>query len=117
MKNKVLRASLIVLIIFMCTACNGKITREIRHAGFSVGNKFICDSFYPQDKEDTSFDRIRYFTATHLINRDGKIFEISLDKPYQSGQNCKEATTNIRVKAIYDDKIIKVKKIINAKAY
>ena len=107
MKNKFLKVILIVLVMFMCTACNGKITREIRHAGFGVGNKFLCDSFYPQEKEDTSFDRIRYFTASHLIDRDGKIYEISLDKTYQNGQNCKKADTNILVKTIFDDKIIK----------
>lgn len=106
MKN-IIKSSLIVLVLVLCTACNGSVTRDIRHAGFSIDKKFICDSFYPADKEDTSYNKIRYFTDTHLIDRDGNIYELSLDKPYQNGQNCKKADTNITVKAIFDDKIIK----------
>jgi hypothetical protein len=105
--KKYFKVIVLVFIVFMCTACNGKITREIRHAGFDLGNKFACDGFFPVEKEDTSFNRIRYFTANHLIDQDGKIYELSLGQTYQDKQNCREADTTIIVKAIFDDKIVK----------
>ena len=52
MNNK-LRFSLLVLIVgVVCCGCNGNITRDIRHAGFSMGGIFECSPFYPKDKED-----------------------------------------------------------------
>ena len=106
MKN-VYKVLIVLLVVVLCTACNGSITRDIRHAGFSVSNKFVCDGFFPQDKEDTSYRKIRYFTGQHLIDVDGYIYELSLGQTYQNKQNCKEAETSIQVKAIFDDKIVK----------
>lgn len=107
MNNK-LRFVLLVLIIgFVCCGCNGNVTRDIRHAGFSMGNTFECSSFYPKDKEDTNYEKIRYITDSHVINTDGKIYEISLSQRYANNQNCKVADTQVRVKAILDNNIIK----------
>ena len=36
----------VLLILVFCTACNGNVTRDIRHAGFNVGGNFICDDLY-----------------------------------------------------------------------
>lgn len=94
-------------IVITCSACNGTVTRDIRHAGFSVGGEFTCDKFYPKDKNDTSYEKIKYFINSHLINTDGKIYELSLGQVYANKQNCKEADTSITVKAIFDNKIIK----------
>ena len=109
MKNRKILKLIIVcfLLVVFCTACNGDVTREIRHAGFSISGTFTCDRFYPKDKEDTSYDRIRYFTSTHLINDDGKIFELSLSQPFTNNQNCREASTDLVVKAILNNSIIK----------
>lgn len=107
MKSKFIKSIILVFIIIMCTACNGSVTRDIRHAGFNIGDKFICDSFFPKDKDDTSYNKVRYFTEDHLIDKDGKIYELSLSKTYQSGQNCRAADTSIIVKSIFDDGIIK----------
>lgn len=106
MKKKI-KVLVLFLVILLCSACNGSITRDIRHAGFSIGDKFICDGFFPSEKEDTSFNRIRYFTGTHLIDQMGNIYETSLSQQYRNKQNCKRAETSIRVKAIMDNKIIK----------
>lgn len=95
------------ILLFICCGCNGDVTRDIRHEGFSVGSNFICDAFYPKNKDDVSYDKIKYFTGSHIINKDGVIYELSLDKPYTSKQNCKVAETNLIVKAIFDNKIIK----------
>ena len=108
MKNKTFKSIiLVVVILLLCTACNAKITRTIRHAGFDISSKFVCEGFYPKDKEDTTFNRIRYFTENHLIDQDGKIYEISVGQAYQNGENCKAADTKILVKAIFDNSLIK----------
>lgn len=95
------------VVLFGCTACKGNITRDIRHAGFNMGGTFACSRFYPKDDEDTNYDKIKYFTNSHVINQDGKLFELSLDQTFANKENCKEADTDIVVKAIYDDKIVK----------
>jgi len=93
--------------LLICSGCQGNITRDIRHAGFSMGNEFLCSKFYPQDKGDTNYSKIRYFTSSNLIDEDGKIYEISLGQNFSNDDNCREAETDIKVVAIYDDKIIK----------
>lgn len=95
------------LILFCCSACNGNITRDIRHAGFSMGDTLVCDNFFPKDKEDTNYEKIRYFTGSHIINSEGKIYELSLGQKFANDQNCKVSDTNVMVKAIFDDMIIK----------
>lgn len=106
-KKKMKFVVLAVLILVCCSACNGTITREIRHAGFSMGDTFTCDNFYPKEKEDTNYEKIKYFTGSHLINSEGKIYELSLGQKFANNQNCKVSDTNIVVKAIFDDKIVK----------
>ena len=98
---------LLVLIILLCSACNGSVTRGIRHAGYSVGGNFACSRFFPKDKEDVSYERIKYITGSHIINTEGKIYELSLGQVYANKENCKEAQTDIKVKAIFDNKIVK----------
>lgn len=105
-KNKRLYIILIIMVFF-CTGCDGKMTKDIRHAGFMLNSEFTCDIFYPQDKDDLSYKKIKYFTSTHVIDEDGKIYELSLSKKYSDGQNCKEVYTSLRVQAIMDNKIIK----------
>ena len=63
MKNKnIFKVMFVALfIVITCSACNGSVTRDIRHAGFSVGGEFTCNNFYPKDKNDTSYEKIRYF--------------------------------------------------------
>lgn len=107
MKKNAIKIMIVLFIAVVCTGCNGKMTRTIRHAGFDISSKFNCSGFFPEDKEDISYNRIRYFTGTHMIDVDGKIYELSLDKTYQNKENCREANTSIIVKAILDDKIIK----------
>ena len=108
MKNNILKIGIISLFIFVfCTACNGTITRNIRHGGFSISNKFVCEGFFPENKEDTSYKKIRYITSNHLIDQDGKIYEISLGQPFANNQNCKMSNASFTLKAILDDNIAK----------
>ena len=106
-KKNIVKFMCLFLFIFLLTGCNGSVTRDIRHAGFNVGGKFICNEFYPKDKEDTSYQKVLFMTGSHLINTDGDIYELSLSKTYQDGENCKDADTTLKVKAIYDNSIIK----------
>lgn len=90
-----------------CCGCNGNITRDIRHGGFSIAGTFECSMFYPKNKEDVNYEKIRFMTDSHVINTDGKIYELSLSQKFANNENCKEANTSILVKAIMDGSIIK----------
>ena len=106
--KKILKISVIMcFIVLFCTACNGDVTRALRHDGFAVGGEFICDPFFPKDKEDTSYDKIKYITGMHIINSEGKIYEYNLQQTYMNKMNCKVADTQLVVKAIFDNRIIK----------
>lgn len=106
--KKILKISVIMcFIVLFCTACNGDVTRALRHDGFAVGGEFACDPFFPKDKEDTSYDKIKFLTGMHIINSNGKIYEYNLQQTYMNKMNCKVADTQLVVKAIFDNKIIK----------
>lgn len=105
--KKIIGISLLFIIVLLCTACNGSVTRDIRHSGFAVSSKFKCDMFYPKGKNDTSYKKVKYLTASNIIDKEGKIYEVSLSQVYENKMNCKRANTNIVVKAIYDNRIIK----------
>ena len=105
MKKRVVLFSLLFIIVFLCSACNGNVTRDLRHSGFSVGSKFICDDFYPDG--DSLYKRVIYLTDNKIIDNNGSIYEVSLGQLYENKQNCKKAKTDIVVKAIFDNKIVK----------
>lgn len=107
MKKRFVFSILLVLVIFLCSACNGSVTRDIRHAGYMVSTKFECDAFYPSGKNDTSYNKIKYLTSGNIIDKSGKIYEVSLSQVYENKMNCKKANTSIVVKAIYDSRIVK----------
>ena len=77
MNKNLLRLEIIVLFVGLCCGCNGNITRDIRHAGFTMGGTFECSNFFPQDKEDTDYEKIRYLTGSRLVNTEGKIYEFN----------------------------------------
>ena len=105
MKKRVVLFSLLFIMVFLCSACNGTVTRDLRHSGFSVGSKFICDGFYPGG--DSLYKRVIYLTDNKIIDNNGSIYEVSLGQLYENKQNCKKAKTDIVVKAIFDNKIVK----------
>ena len=106
--KKILKVSLIMcFVVLLCCACDGDVTRDIRHDGFAVGGDFNCPLFFPKDKEDTSYQKIKYLTGTHIITSEGNIYEYNLQQKYANKMNCKQADTQLVVKAIFDNKIIK----------
>lgn len=98
---------LLIIVLFLCTGCDGDVTRDIRHAGFTMGGTFECAKFYPVTKDDNSYDRIRYFLGTHLIDEDGKIYELSLSKKYYNEEHCMAADTSVHVYSILDNRVVR----------
>lgn len=107
MKKIFVLSFIMTFVLICCSGCDGDVTRSIRHDGFSIGNDFVCDIFFPKKKDDTSYEKIKYLTDTHIITDKGKIYEISLSQPYANNANCKVADTDIEVDSIFDNKIIK----------
>ena len=106
MNNKIKVILLLIVCIFFLSACNGTITRALRHDGFTVGSTFTCENFIPT-KKDSIPDKIKYLTNTHIISDSGSIYEVSFGQTYANKENCKVADTNLKVKAIFDNNIIK----------
>lgn len=100
---------ILVCVLFICTACDGDVTRDLRHDGYSYGDQFSCKYFFPKDKDDTSYLKVKYFTGSNIIDENGKIYELSLGQKYSNNENCKVGDNNITVAAIMDNSIIKGK--------
>lgn len=108
MKSNYLKIGFLFLFIILgCSACNGNITRDIRHAGYSISGDFNCPLFIPSKKDDTSYEKIKYYLDSHVITTEGKIYELSLSQKYSSGENCRKAELDIKVDAILDGTIVK----------
>ena len=67
-----------VFVLMFCTACNGNVTRSIRHDGFAVSNKIKCEMFFHEGA--SSYNMIKFFTGSHIIDQNGKIYEVSLSQ-------------------------------------
>jgi len=105
MKKKFCFLSLIIL--FLVVGCNGNITREIRHGGFSIGGDFKCSEFMPASDEDVYYTKIKYFTGSHLITEKGKLYEVSLERKFSNDSNCRVVDKDITVEGIFDNRIVR----------
>ena len=94
-----------VFVLVFCTACNGDITRSIRHDGFAVSNKINCEKFFYEGAAMAK--NIKFFTGSHIIDQTGRIYELSLGQTYQDGTNCRDSGKSIIVKSIMDNNIVK----------
>ena len=61
---------LMSFILLFCSACDGDVTRDLRHDGFNYGSEFNCKYFFPADKEDTSYKKINLtgWKTTNVTN-------------------------------------------------
>lgn len=92
----------------LLTGCDGTVTREIRHAGFSLSsNEFVCSTLMPANEDTKATDTILYTNGSYAITDDGKLYELSLSQPYSNEQNCKRIEFSINVIAYMDDSILK----------
>lgn len=103
MKKKFLILSLVVFIILLTTACEGDVTRALRHEGFNVAGDIECKMLY-NGKEG---EKIKYYTGSKLITEDGKIYDYSNERKFSSGSNCRLANTDLRVAALFDYSVFK----------
>lgn len=100
--KKIIRICIFVIgIVFLCTGCDGNVTRDIRHTGYTLnGDSFKCENFsFKNEATGEMVNKIRYLTSTHIIGEDGKVFEISLSKKYLDGQNCYDIGSKVYVQA------------------
>ncbi len=105
MKKKFCFLSLIIL--FLVVGCNGDITRELRHGGFSIGGDFKCSEFMPASDEDVYYTKIKYYTGSHLITEKGKLYEVSLERKFSNDSNCRVVDKDITVEGIFDNRIVR----------
>ena len=103
MKKLITLSFLLVVMVLFCTACEGDVTRALRHDGFNIGVEIVCEAFIG----DNATEQVRYLTSSHIITTEGRIYEISLGQPYSNKSNCRVADTSLKVVAIFDDKIFK----------
>jgi len=103
--KKLLKISILLfLTVIICTGCEGDVTRDIRHEGFSVGDQeIVCEPFFREENRET----IKYLTADRIITSNGTIYELSLGQKYSSNSHCRIADTNLKVVSIFDDKVFK----------
>ncbi len=106
-KNYFYKGIFVFLLLFLCSGCNGDITRSLRHDGFTYNaNSVKCTPFFTKKKGDT-LEKIQFYTGSHIINTDGKIYEVSLSNKFSNDENCKEAQAFFSVKAILNNTIVK----------
>ncbi len=106
--NKLKTIIVVVILTFILTGCNGNVTRDIRHAGFSLAsNEFICSDLMPKNDKDTSYKKISYMNDKFAITEEGTIYEVSLNQQYANKENCKMSPFTGKVVATLDDNIIK----------
>ena len=115
MKNKIRFMLLMIVVIFGCSACNGNVTRDLRHAGFSLsGNKFVCEPLFPDDDEDNDYEKIKYLDNSFVVTDNGNIYELSMGQKFSNDKNCRKAKYDLGVSAIFDNKIVRAE---NGKYY
>ena len=61
-----------VFVLLLCTACDGNITRAIRHDGFAAGAKINCNIFFPEQGQ--SMYAVKFFTGSHIIDTNDRIY-------------------------------------------
>ena len=103
MKKLIKLSILLVVMVLFCTACEGDVTRALRHDGFNLSGDIVCEAFIG----DNAVERVGFLTGTHIITSEGRIYELSLGQPYSNKSNCRVADTSLKVVAMFDDKIIK----------
>ncbi len=103
MKNFFKLSLFVIVVVLMCTACQGDVTRALRHEGFSVGNEFECEVFFREEGAES----IKYLTSNNIITPAGTIYEISMGQAYANKSNCKIADTSLKVVSMFDNTVFK----------
>lgn len=105
--KRIYKLLLIVTICLLFTGCDGTVTRSFRHAGFNLSNDFKCDVVMPENKDDQSYQKIKFIVGNYMILEDGTLYELSLGQPFANKQNCKKAATDKKVVSMFDTNYFK----------
>ena len=97
---------ILILLILICTGCNGNTTRDIRHQGYSMNGLFKCERVYSKDKNDP-IDKIKYLIDGGYVNQNGELYDVSLSGIFSNEENCKKSVFTHKIKAIYNTDIVK----------
>lgn len=109
MKKKYLLIITIIMICLITTACTGDITRGIRKAGFTLeGKQFKCSELITKDSQVAlDANKISYLMDDKAVTKYGKLYDISYDKTFMSGENCQSSSFTHTVKGIYNNSIVR----------
>lgn len=108
MKKKLIIVMTSITLVLLLSGCEGNITRNIRHAGYSLSNStFTCEDFISKSNKDVILDKIGYLNNTYAITENGYLYEISLSQPYANNQNCKKMTFSQKIIANMDGQVLK----------
>lgn len=108
MKKKILLILIIFITPLFITGCDGNITRDLRHDGFSITNaSFTCSDLTEKDKEGNLSKEIQYLDNNFAYTKDGNFYEISLGQKYSNDENCKKIDFTNQVTATFDSSIIR----------
>ncbi len=103
MRNKLKIVFVFMMVLGFC-GCDGDVTRDIRHAGYTLNSeKFVCSDLMPKDDSDISYKKIKYFNNEYIITEEGDIYEISLNLKYSNDENCKKANASFQVDGLFGD--------------
>lgn len=98
----------IFLLTLLLTGCNGNVTRELRHAGFSLSSEeFSCAALMPEKESEEPEEKMIYSNSSFAITESGKLYELSLSQPYSNEENCKKISFSIDIIAYMDESILK----------
>ncbi len=110
MKKKIGLLIGIAVSTILLTGCDGNVTRDIRHAGYSLSQEdFSCSSLMPVDDETPASDTIMYSNGSYAITNSGRLYELSLSQPYSNEENCKKISFSVDIIAYMDGTILKGK--------
>ena len=105
--KKIFKISFVFILILLCTACNGNITREIRHDDFSMEGQFICKNYYPSSRDDNDYNKIKYFLGNYFIDTNGLLYEVSLGQKYSNEENCKQSEFLYTIDGVFNSSVVR----------
>lgn len=107
MKKKLSLLIGLAMITILLSGCDGTVTRDIRHAGFSVStDEFTCSNLLA-DNPNEAKEKILYSNGSYLITEQGNLYELSLSQPYSNEENCKKISFQTNIIAYMDGTILK----------
>lgn len=124
--KKIKLLSIFLLVLICCTGCvgNSEVTRDLRHAGYTLSSdEFSCEALIP--KSGKEYEVIKYLGSSYAITTTGVIYELSFGQMFSNNEYCMKNESAVNVKAIIgteaykgtDDKIYYLPSSTSGTAY